>query len=563
MTRNNLNKLLGEKLVRQGLITEEQLWKAIRLQSESDATLGQVLIKLGYITEDILSAAGDAPVYSIANYDPEALNLVPEHFIRNFKVIPLHKEGDTLVVATVRPVNVVALDDLRLLTGLHIEPVTVEKSEIDAFIQKQYGFPEIAKALAGSDETSLDISAAEESMDLEDDSLANEAPIIRLVNSLFIQAIEENASDMHIEPYAGGVRIRFRIDGFLKEVMQLPRHIKAAVTSRIKIISGMDIAEKRLPQDGRINIKFSRKNIDLRVSTLPTIYGEKVVVRILDKTRVSDFALEQIGFSPANLVKFQQALRSNFGLVLLTGPTGSGKTTTLYAALNYLNDTEKNIVTEEDPVEYMLDGISQTQVNIKTGLTFAVGLRAILRQDPDIIMVGEIRDRETAAIAVRAAITGHLVLSTLHTNDAPGAITRLIDMGIEPFLVASSVLCVVGQRLVRLLCPHCRETLPLAPGAPERVFINAGPEEKIETQQGRGCDKCGQTGYRGRLPIQDLLVMTPGLRSLITGNVPTGILRQKALEDGMITMKQDGLAKAALGLTSIQEVMRVAHSPDE
>jgi len=562
MTVYSTNKLLGEKLVDQGIITGEQLWEAIRIQSKTDDMLGQVLIKLGYITEDILSAAIDAPGYSIAGHDPEALHLVPEHFIRNFKVIPLRKEGKTLVVATVRPVNVVALDDLRLITGLNIEPVTAEKSEIETFIQKQYGFPEIEKVIESSNENSFDITA-EESMDLEDDSLANEAPIIRLVNSLFIQAIEENASDVHIEPYAGGVRVRFRIDGLLKEIMHLPRHIKAAVISRIKIISGMDIAEKRLPQDGRINIKFSRKNIDLRVSTLPTVYGEKVVIRLLDKTRMSNFRLEQIGFLEPNLVKFQQALRSNYGLVLLTGPTGSGKTTTLYAALNYLNDIEKNIITVEDPVEYMLDGISQTQVNVKAGLTFAVGLRAILRQDPDIIMVGEIRDRETAEIAVRAAITGHLVLSTLHTNDAPGAITRLVDMGVEPFLVASSVLCIVGQRLVRLICPHCRETFPLEPCAPERNFINADPDKKIELQRGKGCEKCGQAGYRGRLPIQEVLVMTPGLRGLITGNVPTGILRQRALEDGMITMKQDGLTKAELGLTTIQEVMRVAHTTDE
>lgn len=559
MAVNSLNKLLGEKLVSQGAITEEQLWSAIREQSKTDDRLGQVLVKLGYITEEILSATLDVPRYSIADGDPEALHLVPEHFIRNYKVIPLRKEDKTLVVATARPVNVVALDDLRIITGLDIEPVLTESAEIDAFIQKRYGFPEIEQTIESIGANSLDISE-DDSMNLEDDSLAHEAPIIRLVNSFFIQAIEENASDIHIEPYAGGVRVRFRIDGFLRDIMHLPRHIKASVISRIKILSRMDIAEKRLPQDGRINLKFSGRNIDLRVSTLPAVYGEKVVIRIFDQTRMSGYSLDQLGFSEPNLVKFQQALNSNYGLVLVTGPTGSGKTTTLYAALNCWKDTGKNIVTIEDPVEYMLDGVSQTQVNVKAGLTFAMGLRAILRQDPDIIMVGEIRDRETAAIAVRAAITGHLVLSTLHTNDAPGAITRLVDMGVEPFLAASSLLCVVGQRLVRLICPHCREVIQLKPDALVRNFIDAGPDEKIELQSGKGCGKCGHAGYRGRMPVQEVLVMTPELRGLITASVPTGILRQRALEEGMLTMKQDGLAKAGQGLTTIQEVLRVACS---
>ncbi len=558
----SLNKLLGEKLIEQGIITREQLWAAIRVQSRTGDLLGQVLVELGYITEEILSSVLDPPRYSIADRDPEALHLVPEHFIRTFKVIPLRQEEKTLFVAMASPFNVVALDDLRLLTGLNIEPVPAEKNEIEALIQEQYRFPENEKFIASSNENSFDINA-EESMHLEDDSPANEAPVIRLVNSLFIQAIEENASDIHIEPYAGGVRIRFRIDGFLRGIMHLPLHIKAAVISRIKIISGMDIAEKRMPQDGRIDLRFSRRNIDLRVSTLPTIYGEKVVIRILDKTRLSNFSLDQIGFLEPNLNKFKQALRSNYGLILLTGPTGSGKTTTLYAALDYLNDIEKNIITVEEPVEYMIEGISQTQVNVKAGLTFATGLRAMLRQDPDIIMVGEIRDRETAEIAVRAAITGHLVLSTLHTNDAPGAITRLVDMGVESFLLASSLLCIVGQRLVRQICPYCREAFPLEPGAPERSFIDAGPHEKIELLRGKGCIKCSQAGYRGRMPIQEILVMTPEMRSLITGNVPTGVLRQKALEDGMITMKHDGIAKAGKGLTTVREVMRVAYSMDE
>jgi type IV pilus assembly protein PilB len=554
----NSKKLLGDQLIEKGLITREQLWEALRVQSKTGEKLGQVLIKLGFVMEeDIMDAVG-AQQESLANLDPDLLRVIPEQLVKRYKAIPLRKEGKKLVVAMADPANVVAIDDLRLIMGMEIEPVWVDIAEIEAVIQKHFGIPDIEKAFEDFD---VGMGQPEDELvNLEEESMANEAPIIRLVNSIVIKAIEEKASDIHIEPHAAGIRVRYRIDGVLREAMQLPRKIKAAVISRIKIMSEMDIAEKRVPQDGRIKLKFGQKDYDLRVSTLPTVYGEKVVTRILDKTGIAGYRLDQLGFLEENLVKFQEALRNSYGMVLITGPTGSGKTTTLYAVINQLNDVEKNIITVEDPVEYMLEGINQTQVNVKAGMTFAAGLRSILRQDPDIIMVGEIRDRETAEIAVRAANTGHLVLSTLHTNDAPGAITRLVDMGIEPFLVASSVLGVVAQRLLRMICPHCREAYSLPPDAPERKFMNAGSGEEITLYRGKGCEKCSDVGYRGRLPIHEVLPVTSGLRPLIVGNASTDKLRRQALAEGMMSLKQDGIIKARRGLTTIQEVMRVAYS---
>lgn len=558
-------KMLGNRLVEKGLITREQLWEAFRVQSKTGEKLDHVLLKLGLVAEkDIADITGidfiSAQRELLINLNPEILRIIPEHLVKRHKVIPLYKEDRKLVVAMADPMNVVAIDDLRLNMGMEIEPVLADVVEIEAVIQKHYGIPDIEKVFKDFD-VGYD-QPEQEAMSLEEENMANEAPIIRLVNSIIIQAIEEKASDIHIEPHAAGVRVRYRIDGFLTEIMRLPRKIKAAVISRIKIMSNMDIAEKRLPQDGRIQLKFYRKDIDLRVSTLPTVYGEKIVIRLLDKTSMINYRMEQLGFLEQNFGKLRKMLRNSNGMVLITGPTGSGKTTTLYAALNQLNNVEKNIITVEDPVEYMLDGINQTQVNVKAGMTFAVGLRSILRQDPDIIMVGEIRDSETAEIAVRAATTGHLVLSTLHTNDAPGAVTRLVDMGIEPFLAASSVLGVVAQRLVRLICPHCREAYQPESGAPEREFMSVGSDDEVTLYRGKGCDKCGNVGYRGRMPIHEVLIVTSGLRPLIVRNISSDKLRQKALEEGMISLKQDGIAKARQGLTTIQEVMRVAYSEE-
>lgn len=560
MAVSKAKKLLGDQLLEKGLITKEQLWDALREQSRTGDKLGEVLIKLSLVSEQVIETLTVTPKESLTNLDPELLKSVPEELVKRHRVIPLRKEGQKLIVAMSNPDNVMALDDLRLMLSLEIEPVYADASEIDAVIQKHYTIPNFEKIF--NDFDSVKGQSVTGAMTLDEESIANEAPIVRLVNSLFIQAIEAKASDIHIEPHAMGVRVRFRIDGMLREIKQLRKSIQAAVISRIKIMSEIDIAEKRVPQDGRIQLEFGQRSIDLRVSTLPTIFGEKVVIRVLDRDGLAAYTLDQIGFSDMNLALFREALRSSYGMVLVTGPTGSGKTTTLYAVLNHLNDIEKNIITVEDPVEYIIKGINQTQVNVKAGMTFAAGLRSILRQDPDIIMVGEIRDTETAAIAVRAANTGHQIFSTLHTNDAPGAITRLLDMGVEPFRVSSSILGVVAQRLVRVICPHCKEAYQLDPGAPERQFLCLEPNDEITLYRGKGCEKCGNIGYRGRMAIHEVLIVDTELRNEIVKNVSTGELRQKSLAGGMISLKQDGIEKAKQGLTTIKEIMRVAYTQE-
>lgn len=549
-------KLLGEQLVGRGIITKEQLWEALRVQSRTGELLGNILLKLGMASEEVIREILGVQQNKLDNLDPDLLKTVPQQMVRRYKVLPLKMEGNSLTVAMADPMNVLAIDDLRLLTGCEIEPVQAGLRDIEAAIQKHFGIPGVDKIfeefdlLAGRQES--------EAVKIEEE-VVDEAPIARLVNSIFLQAIGQNASDIHIEPQEHQVRVRYRIDGMLREVMTLPKKICSAVISRVKIIANMDIAEKRIPQDGRIQIKFGIREIDVRVSSLPAIYGEKIVTRLLDKGSMRSYKIERIGFEPFNLKRFINALKSSYGMILITGPTGSGKTTTLYASLNEISTVEKNVVTVEDPVEYILEGINQTQVNTKAGMTFAVGLRAILRQDPDIIMVGEIRDGETAEIAVKAATTGHLVLSTLHTNDAAGALTRLVDMGIEPFLVASSVMAVVSQRLTRLICPKCRRAYELAADAPERTFIGVGTDEPVTLYKGAGCENCGNIGYRGRLAIQEVLPITTGLRPLIVRNAPSDEIKQKALEEGMISLKMDGIQKALKGLTTIEEVMRVVY----
>ncbi|OPX84909.1 MAG: Type II secretion system protein E [Pelotomaculum sp. PtaB.Bin104] len=554
-TLKGARKLLGNQLVETGAVTREQLWEALRVQSRSGGFLGETLIKLGMTSEEVINKVLGVQEIRLDKLDPTLLNTIPEQLIRRHKVIPLKKEGKYLTVAMVDPMDVMAIDDLRLLTGCDIEPVQAVEKDILAAIQKHFGLPEVDKIfeefelLAGQQES--EVVALEE-------EVVDEAPVVRLVNSIFLQAIEQDASDIHIEPQEHLVRVRYRIDGMLREVMTLPKKIQSAVVSRVKIMSDMDISEKRIPQDGRIRLKIKTREIDLRVSSMPTVYGEKVVSRLLDKGSIKSYKIEKIGFGALNLQRFTSAMKSSYGMILITGPTGSGKTTTLYTALNEINTYEKNIITVEDPIEYMLDGINQTQVNVKAGMTFAAGLRSILRQDPDIIMVGEIRDGETAEIAVRAAITGHLVLSTLHTNDAAGAITRLVDMGIEPFLVASSVLVTIAQRLVRLICQKCRQAYELAPDAPERAFIGVGPEQPVTLYRGAGCNSCGNVGYKGRLAVHEVIPVTTGLRPLIIRNAPTDEIKRKALEEGMISLKMDGIQKALEGLTTIEEVMRVA-----
>lgn len=543
-------KMLGETLVEKGIITRKQLEKALRVQAETGGLLGRVLIRLGMITEDELNQAlGIEKLNNIdLQIDPELLRIVPEQLLRKYRMFPVKKEGNRLFVAMVDTYNVMVLDDLRLLTGYDIEPVKATDKEIDALIEKHFGLPEVEEALK-----ELEKETEEETVKIEE-NIVDDAPVIKLVNSLLMRAIEEDASDIHIEPFENHVLVRFRVDGLLRHVMKMPRRMSHAVVSRVKVMASLDIAERRLPQDGRIPLKLLHYDMDLRVSTIPTIFGEKVVIRLLNKESIKNFTLDKLGFSDYNLHKFMDFLKSPYGMVLVTGPTGSGKTTTLYTALKSLNSVEKNIITVEDPVEYVLEGINQIQVNVKTGATFGTYLRSILRQDPDVIMIGEIRDLETAEIAVRSATTGHLVLSTLHTNDAPGALTRLVDMGVEPFMVASSALGVVAQRLVRRICPNCRETY--VPDEAELAF--AGVERPGGFFAGRGCEQCNQTGYRGRIAIHEVLSVKPALQKLILKRASVDELRQAALLEGMVPLKEDGIAKALQGITTIKEIMRVA-----
>lgn len=550
-------KPLGEKLLEEGLITREQLREALQVQTRTGEFLGRILVKLGMVAKEninlILGIDDLAPKEEV---DTRLLNIVPEQLIRKYKLFPVRQDGKKLFIAMADPLNVVAIDDLRLLTGLDIEPLVATEKDINAKIDKYYGMPEVEKALQ-----ELGIETEPEITDEEafEETIVDEAPVIRLVNSLLMKAVDEEASDIHIEVYETNIRVRFRVDGLLMEIMSLPRKMMPALVSRIKVMSNMDIAERRVPQDGRIPLKLPGRDLDLRVSTMPTVFGEKVVIRILDKGSIKGYTLETLGFSSFNRARFEHFLKSPFGMLLVTGPTGSGKTTTLYTALNAINTVDKNIITVEDPVEYMLDGINQGQVNAKAGATFAAYLRSILRQDPDIIMVGEIRDFETAEIGIRAATTGHLVLSTLHTNDAPGSITRLIDMGVEPFMVASSVLGVVAQRLVRRICPRCKTEYQ--PDQAEAAFAGIKPGDVVYT--GRGCEYCHQTGYRGRAAIHEVLALTPPLQSAILQRGSTEELRQKALAEGMVSLKQDGINKVLSGLTTIREVMRVAYREDE
>ncbi|MFA4884605.1 MAG: ATPase, T2SS/T4P/T4SS family [Desulfotomaculaceae bacterium] len=552
-------KTLGELLIERGFITNAQLWEALRVQSRTGELLGEILIKLGMVSTDIIHEILGVQKINLDDLNPELFKLVPEHMIRKYKLLPYQKEGNLLTVVMADSANVLAIDDLRLVTGCKIEPVWLEQHAVEEAIRKHFSIPEVDKIF---DDFELTTDQQESETIILEDEVFDEAPVVRLINSIFTQAIEQKASDIHIEPAENHVRIRYRIDGMLQEIMTLPKKIRSAVISRVKIMANMDIAEKRAPQDGRIMLKLGSQEFDLRVSSLPTVYGEKIVTRLLDKGSMKSYKLENVGFDPQSLNIFRNALKSSYGLLLITGPTGSGKTTTLYAALNEINTIEKNIVTVEDPVEYMLEGINQTQVNAKARMTFAAGLRAILRQDPDVILVGEIRDGETAEIAVKAATTGHLVLSTLHTNDAAGAFTRLVDMDIEPFLVASSVLGAVAQRLVRLICPKCRQSYVPPPDSPERLFVGIGPEQPLTLYRGAGCNECRNSGYRGRMAILEVLPMTAGLRALIIQKASADEVKQKALAEGMVTLRTDGIQKALRGLTTIGEVMRVAYAED-
>ncbi|MBI4336062.1 MAG: type II secretion system ATPase GspE [Candidatus Omnitrophica bacterium] len=552
--------LTEEQLLSSGLLTGEQIAAAREEAAKTGFILEKAIIRLGLATEEdiagIIAQNMGVPFVDIRNYiiDPEFVMLVPEALAKKHALIPLFKIRDALTVAMANPQDIIAIDDVRAKSRCAIiEPVLATRSAIEQAIDQYYGAKGKFEDVIRQIDTTRFSKMPE---DLEASALqtmAQEPPIVKLVNMMIAQAIREKASDIHIEPEEDKLRVRYRVDGILHETSSPPKRLANAIISRIKVLAHMDISEKRKPQDGRIQLKIENKDIDLRVSTFPTIHGENVVLRILDKSSVL-LGLNELGFEREDLLNIQKLVNRPYGIILVTGPTGSGKTTTLYAALSTINSTDKNIITIEDPVEYQLPLIRQTQVNPKAGLTFATGLRSILRQDPNVIMVGEVRDKETADIAVQAALTGHLVFSTLHTNDAAGALARLTDMGIEPFLIASSVIGVVAQRLIRVLCPKCRE----AYAAPADVLKVAGIAEisGIKLYRQKGCRECKEMGYKGRTALFEVLVISERIRELITEKASSSAVRQEAIKNGMGTLRDNGLAKVQKGVTTLEEVLR-------
>jgi type IV pilus assembly protein PilB len=550
-------KQLGQILVEQGLITNQQLEEALEKHRNSSKSLGRVLIDLGLIKESHLVRALSEQVglefVDLTEYpvDASATSLLPEPLARRYKALPIGERDGRLLVAMSDPANVYALDDIRAMTNRDVQPVVATAGDIEQAIRKYSSMGDQVEQLAADA-----ADQAEEDVDQISAAL-EEAPIVKLVTAIMSQAVSDRASDVHIEPSEKDVRIRFRVDGVLHEVMRPKKNIQNGLISRLKVMADMNIAEKRVPQDGRISIRVGGKGLDLRVATLPTVHGEKIVIRILDKSSAL-IELPKLGFAEDSYKRYEQSFRKPYGAILVTGPTGSGKSTTMYATLNILNSADRNIITVEDPVEYRLAGVNQIQVHAKAGLTFPTALRSILRADPDIILIGEIRDRETAMIAVESALTGHLVLSSLHTNDAPSAITRLIEMEVETFLVASALDCVVAQRLARKLCDHCKEAYDPEPaelqqaGYPEHVWADVS-----RLYRHVGCTHCSNTGYRGRIGLYEVMVMSEEIERLTVERASSDQVRAIAREQGMSTLKDDGLEKARSGQTSIEEVLRV------
>ena len=576
---------IGELLLKEKRITPEQLQEALNYQRQNGGKLGYNLIKLGHVKDEeitaLLSKQYGVPSIALSQFeiDPAVVKLVPAETALKYQIVPLSRAGATLTIAMTDPTNVFAMDDLKFMTGYNVEPVVASETAVVDAIQKYYGKAagngngngaigptalEVAsKALQempAVDDAVVDV--VEEFEEISAEALAQqgeEAPVIKLVNVILLSAIQKGASDIHIEPYEKELRVRYRIDGILYNIMQPPMKFRDAITSRIKIMSRLDIAEKRLPQDGRIKVRFQdsgvMKEIDFRVSCLPTLFGEKIVMRLLDKDKLM-LDMTRLGFEQESLTKFESAIMRPWGMVLVTGPTGSGKTNTLYSSISRINTSETNIMTAEDPVEFNLVGVNQVQVRENIGLNFAAALRSFLRQDPNIILVGEIRDFETAEIAVKAALTGHLVLSTLHTNDAPSTVNRLMNMGIEPFLVASSLNLVCAQRLVRRICKNCSEPHPTPPQALMNAGFNAEDAKTVVPNKGKGCEKCNNTGYKGRVGLYEVMEVAEELRELILVGASALELRRKAVDEGMITLRGSGLRKVKEGVTTIDEVVR-------
>lgn len=588
-----MNDRLGELLVKKNFITSDQLKKALEEQKLKGGRIESHLIRLGYIKEDellsFLSAQYRVPSVKLSKIEinPNVIKLIPSSIAKKYFIIPIHRVGPKLTLAMADPSNIIVIDEVKFMTGFNVEPVVASESEIVDAIKKYYGGGGV------SSPTGVDYSGLEEDQNnssdfgvvLDDDptitedfdSLVHgaienvevidteaqeedtgeiEGPIIKIVNGILLKAIKTGASDIHFEPYERTFRVRFRVDGVLRREMNLPIQLKNAIVSRLKIMSKLDIAERRLPQDGRIKLRLAKgREMDFRVSTVPVLFGEKVVLRLLDKSALQ-LDMTKLGFEESSLEDFKAALRKPVGMILVTGPTGSGKTTTLYSALSELNKETENIMTAEDPVEYNFMGINQVQMHEEIGLTFASALRSFLRQDPDIIMVGEIRDFETAQIAVQAALTGHLVLSTVHTNDAPGTITRLVDMGIEPFLIASAVILILAQRLVRKICTECREPIKVHP----QLLIDLGvPPDEVRTfpvYKGKGCSICNYTGYKGRIGLYEVMPMKEEIKELVLARASTSEIKKEAIRLGMKTLRQSGIIKIREGLTTIEEVLR-------
>lgn len=561
-TRKNGRKLrpLGEILVNKGLINREQLDAALKKQEKTSRRLGEILVEERTLTQDQLNGAlaerlGVESI-ELGEYDIDSLaaTMVPEKLARRYGAVPVKfVDENTLLVAMVDPTNVFAIDDLRMMTGYDIKPAIASAEDVFGKISKIHRLGESLGAEVEEEEETID----ETSIEADIREVASGAPIVKLVNGVISQAVDDSASDIHFEPQEKELVVRFRIDGVLHEIMSVPKRMQSGVLSRLKVMSDIDIAERRIPQDGRIGLTVGGKSIDVRVASMPTVFGEKIVLRLLDKSSVL-LSLTDLGFSEKAMTRFERSYQKPYGAILVTGPTGSGKSTTLYAALNVLNTKEKNIITVEDPVEYRLGGINQTQINPKAGLTFASGLRSILRSDPDIVMVGEIRDRETAQIAIEAALTGHLVLSTLHTNDAPGALSRLTEMGIEPFLTASAIECVLAQRLARRLCKKCKESYnPTDEALRQNGFPPETIGKKINLYRPKGCPRCNNTGYKGRVGLYEVMLVSEAIERLTVERKSADEISRVAQAEGMITLREDGIQKVLGGLTSMEEIARV------
>jgi type IV pilus assembly protein PilB len=588
---------IGELLLKEKRITPDQLQQALNHQKANGGKLGYNLVKMGFVKDEeitaLLSKQYGVPSINLTQFeiDPAVIKLIPAETANKYQIVPLSRAGATLTIAMTDPTNVFAMDDIKFMTGYNVEPVVASETAVIEAIARYYPAPKtggpkekapkIEREMSPSGPSTLemaskgledlqstlegdggDVEVLEELQEISAEALAKQgedAPVVRLVNVLLMSAIQKGASDIHVEPYEKELRVRYRIDGILYNIMAPPMKYRDAISSRIKIMSKLDIAEKRLPQDGRIKIRFNEsgipKEIDFRVSVLPTLFGEKIVLRLLDKDKLM-LDMTKLGFEAESLTKFESAILRPWGMVLVTGPTGSGKTNTLYSSISKINTPETNIMTAEDPVEFNLVGINQVQVRENIGLNFAAALRSFLRQDPNIILVGEIRDFETAEIAVKAALTGHLVLSTLHTNDAPSTINRLMNMGIEPFLVASSVHLICAQRLVRRVCSNCKEPHPMQPAALIQAGYSPDDAGKVTPMRGRGCDRCNNTGYKGRVGLYEVMEVTEELRELILVGASGLELRKKAVDEGMITLRQSGLRKVKEGVTTIEEVVR-------